>query len=219
MTIIQPNDSCQDDFYLTNGFLQWNNNEIDNSLMNRLAVTRIAFILVFFSVSGLTSAAQEINFKKYKDIANKISFDIPTCWAIEYHKEQQEFRCIPTTKAQKEVFSDCFEGIVFRIEFSDYGLDTLLFQQFDKIDDRYVTSDRVSHDVLVNFISGKNWKGLRHDNTCGISCNENGFQSAAGECQFFYFCRGNRTVHIYTNGRALDKVVIARLISSFQFID
>ena len=166
-----------------------------------------------------TLPAQTIHFKTYRDTTHKISFDIPNYWIIKYSKEQDGVVCIPTTKRQKDIYKDCFEGIVFRMDFADYGLDTLLFQQFDKIGDNYVTSDRVTHDVPVKFINGCNWKGIRHDNICGISCNDNGFHAAAGECQFFYFCKGNKTVEIQTNGRALDDKVIARLVSSFKFID
>ena len=126
---------------------------------------------------------------------------------------------MPITKNQKDIYKKCFEGIVFRMDFDNYGLDTLLFQQFDKIGDNYVTSDRVTHAVPVKFIKGKNWKGIRHDNICGISCNNNGFHAGAGECQFLYFCKGNLTVAIQTNGRAFDENVVDRLIKSFKFID
>jgi hypothetical protein len=189
-----------------------------NSLKGEMNNTKFAFFVILFSMVGLTSAAQSISFKKFIDTTNKISFDIPTYWSIEYSKVEG-FICIPTTKAQKEIFENCFEGIVFRMDFSNYGLDTLLFQQFDMIGDKYVTSDRVSHEVPVKFMEGKNWKGIRHDNICGISCNDNGFHSGAGECQFFYFCKGNMTVEIQTNGRALDQKVVTRLISSFKFIN
>jgi hypothetical protein len=177
--------------------------------------------LFIATISGLfsTGSAQTIQFKTYKDTAHKISFDLPTYWTIEYSKEQDGVICTPTTKQQEEIYKDCFEGIVFRMDFDNYGLDTLLFQQFDKIGDNYVTSDRVRHDVPVNFIKGKNWNGIRHDNICGISCKDNGFHAGAGECQYFYFCKGNKTVTIQTNGRALDDKIIARLLSSFKFLD
>ena len=177
--------------------------------------------LCIVTIIGLlaTASGQTIQFKTYKDTIHKISFDIPSYWTIKYSKEQNGVICVPTTKAQKDIFKDCFEGIVFRMGFDNYGLDTLLFQQFDKNGDNYVTSDRVTHDVPVKFIKGKNWKGIRHDNICGITCKDNGFHAAAGECQFFYFCKGDMTVEIQTNGRALDQKVVARLISSFKFIN
>lgn len=174
-----------------------------------------AALFTFFT----TLSAQTIQFKMYKDTAHKISFDIPNYWTIKYSKEQYGVICIPITKQQKDIYNECFEGIVFRMDFANYGLDTLLFQQFDKIGDSYVTSDRVRREVPVMFIKGKNWKGIRHDNICGISCKGGGFHAAAGECQFFYFCNGNKTIEIQTNGRALDDMVIARLLSSFKFID
>jgi hypothetical protein len=190
-----------------------------NYLNVKMIKINLTLLLILFSLCSLTSTAQTNSFKKYIDTAHKISFDIPNYWTIKYSKEQEGIICVPTTKAQKEIFKDCFEGIVFRIDFFNFGLDTLLYEQFDKIGDDYVTSDRVRHDVPVKFIKGKNWKGIRHDNICGITCKDNDFHAGAGECQFFYFCKGDRTVEIQTNGRALHENVIARLISSFKFID
>jgi hypothetical protein len=96
---------------------------------------KLTLFLILFSLCSITLTAQTNSFKKYVDTAHKISFDIPIYWTIIYSKEQEGFICIPTTKAQKDLYKNCFEGIVFRMDFSDYGLDTLLFQQFDKIGD------------------------------------------------------------------------------------
>ncbi len=176
--------------------------------------------LFIVTISGLfnTATAQTVKFKTYNDTANGISFDIPSYWTIKHSKEQGGIICVPATKAQKDIYKECFEGIVFRLDVNNYGLDTLLSKQFQKDSNNYVTSDRVRHDVPIKFIRGKNWKGIRHDNICGIFCIDNGFHAAGGECQFFYFCRGNKTVEIQTNGRALDDKVISRLISSFKFL-
>jgi len=176
------------------------------------------FITIIFGLST-TISAQKIQFKTYKDTVHNFSFDIPTYWTIIYSKDQDGIICIPTIKAQKDIYKDCFEGIVFRMDFNNYGLDSLLFQQFDKIGDNYVTSDRIRHDVPVKFIEGKNWKGIRHDNICGISCKYNGFHAAGGECQFIYFCKGNMTIEIQTNGLAFDEKILTRLISSFIFTE
>jgi hypothetical protein len=184
-----------------------------------MTIPKLTLILMLFALCSASSSAQTISFKKYTDTVHKFSFDIPTYWTIKYSNEQQGVICVPTTKSQKGIYSDCFEGIVFRMDFANYGLDTLLFQQFDKNGDNYVTSDRVTHNVPVRFIEGRNWKGIRHDNICGITCKDNGFHAAAGECQYFYFCKANMTVEIQTNGRALNEKVVTRLISSFKFID
>lgn len=184
-----------------------------------MTITRHILFIMQLLVFSTTLFAQTSSFKKYIDTTHKVSFDIPTYWTIKYSKEQEGVICIPITKAQKDIYKNCFEGIVFRMNFSNYGLGTLLFQQFDKIGNNYVTSDRVRDNVPVKFIKGKNWKGIRHDNICGISCNDSGFHAGAGECQFFYFCKGNMTVEIQTNGRALEQNVIARLISSFYFLN
>ncbi|MFC4230700.1 hypothetical protein ACFOW1_02285 [Parasediminibacterium paludis] len=177
--------------------------------------------LTFFvsTIIGLCTAvsAQTIQFKTYKDPVHKISFDIPSYWTIKYSKKDGLIG-IPITKAQKDIFKDCFEGIVFRMDFDNYGLDTLLFQQFDKNGNDYVTTDKVRLNVPVKFIQGQNWKGIRHDNICGVYCRDY-VSHAGGECQFFYFCKGNKTVTIETNGRAFDEKFIERLLSSFKFID
>lgn len=105
------------------------------------------------------------------------------------------------------------------MEVFDYGMDSLLLYQFEKKDDRYVTSDRTNEDVPVTFIHGINWKGIRHTNTCGINCIDDGFHAVAGECEFFYFCKENKTIEIATSGRALEDEVTAKLLSTFRFID
>jgi len=163
--------------------------------------------------------AQTEKFNNYKDTIHKFSFDIPIYWAIKYSKEQEGVICIPTTKVQKNIYSNCFEGIVFRIEFLNYGLDSLLKEQYDKEGDNYITSDRVSHSVPVKFIKANNWTGIRHNNICGISCNDDGFHAAAGECQFLYFSNGKTTIGIQTNGRSFEEKILERIISSFKFIN
>jgi hypothetical protein len=170
-------------------------------------------------VSVLTNTfGQPTLFKTYKDTAHKISFDIPAYWKIIFSKDQGKLICIPATKARSKLYEDCFDGIVFAIDFENYGIDSLL-HQFDKVDNNYFTSDRIRHDVPIKFIKGKDWKGVRHDNICGIDCRGNGFHAGAGECQFFYFCKANMTVEIGTFGRALDEKIITRLITSFKFTD
>lgn len=180
---------------------------------------RLTLFFIIFIVLSTTSLSQTVQFKTYKDTVHKFSFDLPTYWTIHYSKEQEGVICSPITKAQKDIFRNCFEGIVFRMEFLNFGLDSLLAEQYEKDGDNYVTSDRVSHNVPVKFLKGKNWTGIRHDNTCGINCEENGFHAGAGECQFLYFSNGRTTIGINTNGRALDDSILQRITSSFKFID
>ena len=180
---------------------------------------KLLFLIMLFSFKFNLASSQKIQFKTYKDTVHKISFDIPTFWAIKYSKQENGVICIPTTKPQKDIYKDCFEGIVFRMDFENYGLDTLLSREFDKVADKYVTSDRLRHDVPINFIKGKNWKGVWHNNICGISCRNSGFHAGVGECQFFYFCKGEKTIEIETNGRAFDEMVINQLLGSFKFLD
>jgi len=185
-----------------------------------MALSKLILFLMLFVFCSSNSTAQTVSFKKYTDPVHKISFDLPVYWTIKYSKQQQGVICIPTTQAQKDIYSNCFEGIVFRMDFFNYGLDTLLWEQFDKdVDNNCITSDRVFHNVPVKFIQGSNWKGIRHDNICGISCKDNGFHAVAGECEFLYFSDGATTIGIQTNGRAFAPNIIERLISSFKFLN
>jgi len=179
---------------------------MNNSTINfKMSTFKITIFLIQFALYSTTLIAQTNKFKRYSDTVHKFSIDIPSYWTIKYSKEQEGVICIPTTKVQKDIYRNCFEGIVFRLDFFNYGLDTLLQQQFDKDGENYITTDRISHNVPVKFIKGNNWTGIRHDNVCGINCTDNGFQAGAGECQFFYFSNGRTTIEIQTNGRLMKK--------------
>ena len=158
-------------------------------------------------------------FKKYTNQEYKFSFDIPKNWTIKYSKEQDGFICVPITKAEKETYADCFEGIVFRLNFYKSSLDSVLLSDglYRKTGDTYYTSDRVNDSVLAKNIQGKNWTGIYHNNICGIGCKETGFHGAGGQCEFVYFSNGKTTICIDTNGREFEETVLKRIISSFQF--
>ena len=162
---------------------------------------------------------QTTEFKKYTNQSYKFSFDIPSGWTIKYSKEQDGFICVPTTKTEKEMYEDCFEGIVFRMFFYNLGLDTTLLKDglYTKEDDTYYITDRVNESVKAENIHGKNWTGIYHNNVCGISCKENGFHAAGGQCQFIYFSNGTTTICVTTNGREFADDVLKRLINSFRF--
>ncbi|MEP6949499.1 MAG: hypothetical protein ABI863_09500 [Ginsengibacter sp.] len=173
-------------------------------------------ILLF--CSGLIDG-QTIQFKKYTNQVYKLSFDIPNYWAIKYSKLQNGVICVPVTNQENEIYRNCFEGIVFRINFYRTALDSALINEgsYTKTGDTYYTSDRFSDSIKAKNINGKNWKGIYHRNVCGISCKENGFHAAAGQCDFLYLSNGSTTICINTNGRQFDNKVLKRLISSFKF--
>lgn len=183
--------------------------------MNRLP---IFFLTILLFCSGLIHG-QTIQFKKYTNQVYKFSFDIPNYWAIKYSKLQAGFICEPVTKREKEKYRNCFEGIVFRINFYTAGLDSTLINEgsYTKTGDTYYTSDRFSDSIKAKIINGKNWKGIYHRNICGISCKENGFHAAGGQCDFLYFSNGTTTISINTNGKQFDSKILKRLISSFKF--
>jgi hypothetical protein len=182
----------------------------------------IKLVILLLSIS-LTNAdlihGQTGQFRKYTNQAYKFSFDIPNNWAIKYSKEQDGFICVPATKAEKANYEDCFEGIVFRMEFYKSNLDSALLSDglYTKTGDSYYTTDRVTDSIQAKNIKGKNWTGIYHNNVCGISCKENGFHAAGGQCEFLYFSNGKTTICINTNGREFDDKVLKRLISSFHF--
>jgi hypothetical protein len=76
----------------------------------------------------------------------------------------------------------------------------------------------VNDSVQAKNIKGKNWIGIYHNNICGISCKDNGFHAAGGQCEFIYFSNGKTTICINTTGREFDDVILKRLISSFHFV-
>ena len=183
--------------------------------MNKVAIFSLAILLV----NAELIHAQTIQFKKYTNPTYKFSFDIPINWTIRYSKKQEGFICVPLTKTEKENYDDCFEGIVFRMEFYKSNLDSALLSDvgYTKTDDRYYTSDRLNDTVLAKNIKGKNWIGIYHNNICGISCKDNGFHAAGGQCEFLYFSNNKTTIGINTNGRKFDNAILKRLISSFRF--
>jgi len=173
-------------------------------------------IILFFSIRP--TSAQTTQFRKYVDTIHKFSFDLPSHWAIKYSDIQHGIICIPITSKEKEIYKDCFEGIVFRMEFFNTGLDSTLTADgnYTKLGNNYYTMDRFDS-VEAKNIQGKTWTGIYHNNVCGISCKSNGFHAAAGQCEFMYFSNGNITVLIGTNGRALDDNILKRLLNSFNF--
>ena len=142
---------------------------------------------------------------------------MPAVWAIKYSIRQHGIICVPVTSKEREIYKDCFEGIVFRMEFFNSGLDSTLAADggYTKKGNTYYTEDRIQS-VEAKNIKGKNWIGIYHDNVCGIGCS-NGFHAAAGQCEFIYFSNGNTTVLIETNGLAFDDDVLKRLLDSFSF--
>ncbi len=163
-------------------------------------------------------SAQSTQFKKYNNQQYHFSFDLPANWAIIYSKAQDGLICIPLTKQEKEIYSDCYEGIVFRMNIITMALDSALADEgkYTKVGDTYYTHDRINDSVRVKTIKGPNWRGIYHDNVCGISCDGH-FHAAAGHCEFIYFSNGKITICIDTNGLEFDVAVLKKLLD--QFLD
>jgi hypothetical protein len=182
--------------------------------INRLS---ILLLTVCLSCQEILNA-QSTQFKKYTNQEYHFSFDIPSYWAIRYSKDQGGLICVPLTEQEKEKYKNCFEGIVFRMELFKTNLDSTLTSEggYTKIGDTYYTQDRSPDSVKAKNIKGSNWKGIYHDNVCGITCND-GFHAVRGQCEFIYFSNGRVTVCIDTNGLELDDAVLKKLLDSFRF--
>lgn len=184
------------------------------SQINRLS---ILLLIVFLSRQGILNA-QSPQFKKYTNQEYHFSFDIPNYWTIIYSKDQGGLICVPLTTQEKKKYKDCYEGIVFRMELFRTNLDSTLTAEgrYTKNGDTYYTQDRSSDSVKAKNIKGGNWKGIYHDNACGITCND-GFHAVGGQCEFIYFSNGRVTVCIDTNGLELDDTILKKLLDSFRF--
>jgi hypothetical protein len=182
--------------------------------MKRRLLISIVLTFSFFCVL----AQNGIKFKKYTNSTYRFSFDIPSHWAIKYKDSIDGVVCVPLTKAEKELYADCLEGIVFRLTFYKMGLDSALLGpdgNYEKVGRSYYTSDKTRLRFKVKNIKGVNWTGIYHLNMCGIFCKDNGEHT--GECENIYFSNGSRTIHIETNGASLDDIVLKRLLRTIRF--
>lgn len=174
-------------------------------------------VLVFF-LEPVFTHGQSVQYKTYSNDNYKFSFNILKTWTIGYSKKQGGYICTPTAKEEKETYKDCFEGIIFRMDFFNYGLDSALGEQgYSKIGNTYYTTDRVSDSVKAVNISGKTWVGIYHSNVCGIMCKGNGFHATGGRCEFLYFSNGKATICINTNGLPFKDKILKEIIKSFRF--
>jgi len=172
---------------------------------------------IIYLTPGFTEG-QSSQFRTYNNVKYRFTFNIQRTWKILYSKNEGGFICIPTTTEEKAAYNDCFESIVFRMDFFDYGLDSTLHEQgYSKIGDTYYTTDRVNNSVKTETMKGNTWTGIYHNNVCGIMCKDNGFHAAAGQCEFLYFSNGKVTVCINTNGRQFDNKALNEIIKSFEF--
>ncbi len=181
--------------------------------MNRLSIFLLTIFIFNSGVIGQTT-----QYKTYTNTTYKFSVDIPDYWIIQYSKEQAGFVGVPVTTAEKKIYKDCFEGIVFRMFFYKSGLDTTLINDgYTKTGNTYITTDQVNNNVKAENIKGANWTGIYHNNLCGINCKIKSIQAAGGHCQFIYFSKGKTTVCITTNGKEFKDEVLNKLKSSFRF--
>jgi hypothetical protein len=178
---------------------------------------KILFAIVLLNT--VFTFGQTKTYKKYSNTNYKFSFDIPASWIIKYSKKQDGIICVPSNSFEKKLYSDCFEGVIFRVEFYKMGLDSTLLSEglYNKKGNAYYTSDRTSDSVPTKKIQGKNWVGIYYNNVCGISCKSDGFHAAAGQCEVIYFSNANTTILLTTNGTPLKKSILNRIIRSFDF--
>jgi hypothetical protein len=178
------------------------------------------FLIVLLS-SFTFLKAQTKSFKTYRNTFHHFTFNIPASWKITKDESEMGFMgtCRPSSKPEIKSYQECYQGIIFRIEYFNTSLDKTLELSglYIKLGDIWYTSDRLRDSVETEKIEGLNWIGIYHNNICGISCQESGFHAAAGQCEVFYFSDGNKTICISTNGRRFDDMVREELLKTFRF--
>src|ERR1700758_884278 len=81
-------------------------------------------ILLLF-LCAVTCRAQLIKFKPYVDPQRRFKIDIPSHWTIK-PDTTYGYICVPTTAKEKVEYQECFEGVIFSIQFYNTGLDSTL---------------------------------------------------------------------------------------------
>ncbi|MBN1180724.1 MAG: hypothetical protein JXB49_00455 [Bacteroidales bacterium] len=178
-----------------------------------------SIILYFCMITSV--AGQEREYKTYRDSDHGFSFNIPDSWVILKEDADDFFigTCKPTNEEEIAIYDDCYEGIIFRVMFYSTDLTTTLEEdgQYIKTGDTYTTYDRANNTVKVENIKGQNWTGVYHFNECGLLCKTSGPKPIGGQCEFFYFSNGKKTICITTNGFQLEDNVRKILLQSFKF--
>ncbi len=181
----------------------------------------ILFLSLLLCILSFTIFSQTV-YKKYTNTTANFSLQLPQNWVVlnDTKAENNIAICVPTLDKEKKEYANCFEGTIFYIEKYKSDLNTTLKNKDYIIsNDSIFTSDRISDKVVVTKIQKNNYKGIYHQNVCGISCNDGtGFHAVAGKCDYLYFSLGSKTICIYTTGKALSPSVIKNIIATFKFI-
>lgn len=180
------------------------------------------YVIYLFFLSGHLLNAQDISFKSHVDTQYNFSFQIPENWSI-IPEEQRAYSnviacCQPELNVEKASYEDCYEGIIFRISCHEnsFEKDVELKDRFENINGKLFATIGPGNSE-VKFTQGVNSQIYYHNTICGITCEEEGYLAAAGECEYLYFSNKYETIEIATNGRSLDKIVFDAIIKSFVF--
>src|ERR1700753_439329 len=106
---------------------------------------RTVLLLCLFCVFAAFAIPSAHSYKRYYNQQHRIGFDIPREFGIKPDTTVENgLVCVPLTKAGKKMYKDCFEGIIFRLEFFDTGLDSALTQSgfYEKEGINWYTSDK-----------------------------------------------------------------------------
>ena len=181
----------------------------------------LLFISLLLCCVSFTLFSQNV-YKKYINNTANFSVQLPQNWVVlnDTKTENNIAICIPTLDKEKKEYANCFEGTIFYIQkYKSDLITTLKNQNYTISNDSIFTSDRVNNKLVVTKIQKNNYKGVYHQNMCGISCNDGtGFHAAAGKCDYLYFSISSKTICIYTTGKALSSAVIQNIIATFKFI-
>jgi hypothetical protein len=183
--------------------------------------------LTTFIVS--VSDGQTDIFKSYKyernDNYNKLnfSFDIPTDWEINPETidgTSYFLLCAPVADSITQEYTDCFNGLIFRVKSRKSDLDSTLLQMGlqKKSEGMYLTTFHGKIKiVIITKIRGATYHGLYYTISNDINCKSEKKSKVVGQYQFLYFSKESQTIVLETNGAKLNDTVFKRMIDTFTF--
>jgi hypothetical protein len=189
-------------------------------------------IFILLSISWTSSLhGQNNKFNKFtfklNDSYNKLnfSFDIPVDWNISKDTIDGTgyfLNCSPSSDSEIVKYSDCNDGIIFRVKYFSSNLDTAIATMglCDKGNNIYLTIgiDNSIKITIRNDIKGETYRGLYYWYNGEVNCKSNKRKKKkTGDYEFIYFSDGKQTICLITNGKKLDDLIFNRITESFRF--
>ncbi len=193
--------------------------------------SKTIFFIILTIICSTFARGQNSEFKKYSYNHNdnysilNFSLDIPSNWSINEETVDGTgyfLICKPINDSEVVKYSDCFEGIAFRIKSMSCNLDAALLRMgLEKQSDLatseiYMTTFEGKIKILITkSFTGEKYKGIYYTINNDIICKDNKLHKVNGQYQYIYFSDGKQTICIITNGKSLEENVFRRIIESF----